>query len=486
MSQSGKSLSKGGLYYLGYNILKSIFPFISGIYVAQVLLPDGIGRVAAAQNLTQYFVILAFLGIPTYGLREIAKCSDDQQKRSRVYSELMVINFFSTIFFLIIYCLLITIVQEYRENYLLYFITGISIVLNVLNNDWLFEALEEYKFYSINSLIFKLICFILLLLFVHKPEDYIKYALIAVIGTCGNYIVNIVVSPRFVSFSLHNLDLKRHVKPILYLVTVNLAIELYSLTDITMMNFYCTKDSIAFYKYGSSIQKVLLQIVNTFTYVLIPRITYYYNNNRIDDYNNLLSKGLKLVLIVSLPMIIGIQFTADFLVQSLYGPLYLNASRVLKGLSILLLINPIGYLLGSRVLLVTNHEKKMVYCVGVGALLNVIGNMLLIPRYSEYGATIASVISEIVVMVVYLLTGKPFFKLVRISKTICKVVVSCSIMVLYLSLCVLYIDEGWIRLIIQIIGSVILYFGILICIKEEVTIQYARIIKHKLISAHHS
>ena len=81
MSKS-KSLSKGGAYYLIYNVLNLAFPFINGIYVSHVLLPDSIGAVEAARNLTQYFVSWSVLGLPTEGLREIAKTRNDPEKRN--------------------------------------------------------------------------------------------------------------------------------------------------------------------------------------------------------------------------------------------------------------------------------------------------------------------------------------------------------------------------------------------------------------------
>ena len=107
MPAKKKSLSKGGVYYLIYNVLNMAFPFITGIYVARVLLPYDIGAVTAARNLVQYFVRLAFLGIPTYGMREIAKYRDDDAERSKVFSELYVINAISTLVFLVLYLIVI-------------------------------------------------------------------------------------------------------------------------------------------------------------------------------------------------------------------------------------------------------------------------------------------------------------------------------------------------------------------------------------------
>jgi O-antigen/teichoic acid export membrane protein len=158
-----------------------------------------------------------------------------------------------------------------------------------------------------------------LIVFVRSDKDVLLYALVTVVGTAGNYIVNIFYSSKFIKFTLNGLNLTRHIKSIIYLVAVNLAIELYSLVDITMMSFMSGEDNIAFYKYGKGIEAILLHIVNTFTMIIVPRISFYYKENKISEYNRLLSKGLKLVILCGLPMIIGLYFTADFFMVALYG-----------------------------------------------------------------------------------------------------------------------------------------------------------------------
>lgn len=475
-----KSLSKGGAYYLIYNVLNMAFPFLTGLYVARTLLPTNIGEVVAAQNLATYFCILAFLGIPTYGLREIAKTRDCREERNKVFSELYVINLISTVFFTIIYFVLIESIPIYRQNFFLYAIVGLSIALNAFNISWLYEGLEEFRFISVRNIAFKSLTFAFLFIFVRDQDDYLAYAAITIIGTAGNNIVNMLYFPKFATLSFSNLNLKRHLKSILYLVMVNLAIEIYSLMDITMMNFMCHKENIAYYKYGVSIYKILLQVVNTFTMVLVPRISYYYKQNMMDDFNNLVSKGMRLIVITSVPMIVGLFFTSDFLIQQMYGSQYVNSATILKMCSVLLLISPIGYLLGSRMLLVSGHEDKMVICVGLGALVNLIGNALLIPRMQEFGATMASITSGFVVMIVYVTYGKKYFRLVNVGISVIKVIVSAFLMGLFLYVLAKINMNGWIKVAIQIIGAVFIYGTLLFFGKEETTSQYAKILLSKI------
>lgn len=472
-----KSIAKNSIYYAIYNALNVIFPFLTGMYVARILLPSAVGTVAYAQNIAQYFVILSFLGIPTYGEREISKVRYEAEERSKVYSELLVINFISTCVFSALYLILILSVPSFRHNLSLYLVTGGAIALNALNNEWLYDGLEEFKFISIRNIIFKALCFVLLVLLVRKPEDYIKYALITVLGTAGNYILNVAYAPKFVTFTTHNLNLKRHMKSILLLVVVNLAIELYSLVDVTMLGALTNSKNVAYYSYASKINKIFVQVVNSFTIVIVPRLAFYYKEGKEGEFNRLLSKTLETIFILGIPLVAGIQICATDAIRLLYGNAFLPSANVLRILSWVLIISPVGYLLGSRVLLVTNHENTMVLCVGIGAVVNIIGNSLLIPRYVEYGAAIASVFSEIIVMVVYVNFGKKYFHISNESNNMLKIVISTLLMTIYLLIFGSLIPANdnlqiLIKLVAQVAGAIVIYFISLYSMKESMIKEY--------------
>ena len=477
---NNKSLTKNSVFYLLYNILNVAFPLFTGIYVSHILFPYDIGQVEAARNLAQYFVILAFLGIPTYGLREIAKARKDKNELSKTYSELMVINMISTAIFLLLYCVLILSIESLRNSVLLYAIAGISIALNFLNNSWLYEGLEEFKFISLRNFAFKIISFTFLVLLVRSPNDYIVYAFVTIMGTAGNYIINILKAKKFVNFTFINLNLKKHLKPIAFLFTVNLAIEIYSLVDVTMLNIFSTKESVAFYSYGMKIFKIFLQIINTFTMVLVPRLAIYFKEKKTKDFNVLLSRALKIIFILSVPLIIGIWFVGDYVICEIYGSSYLSSSLVLKILSFIFLIAPIGYLLGSRILLISGSERKMIIPVACGALINLILNYFLIQFYQEIGAALASLISEFAVMCIYVFLGHRHYRIIGLQKTLLCVFASCIFMIFFLLITDMLSIERSIITLIQIIGSVIIYFLFLITFREDVTYSYFIHIINKL------
>ena len=78
------------------DVLNVLVPFVYSIYVARVLPEYWIGKVTIAQNIAQYFVYIAALGIPNYGIREIAKNRDTRDGINKLFTELFIINAIST------------------------------------------------------------------------------------------------------------------------------------------------------------------------------------------------------------------------------------------------------------------------------------------------------------------------------------------------------------------------------------------------------
>ena len=195
----------------------------------------------------------------------------------------------------------------------------------------------------------------------------------------------------------------------------------------------------------------------------------------------MISKTLCVIILLSIPLTIGILFTSDFLITKIYGEVYINSSHVLKILSLILIISPIGYLLGSRVLLVTGNENKMIYAVSIGALVNIILNYVFINSYREIGAAIASVISELVVMIIYIFLGKNHFKLNGISESFKKEMIAIVFMIVFLATMSLLSLNKMIITGIQIFGGIIIYFIVLLIQKEKIVYDYYKKIKKKII-----
>lgn len=86
-----KSIAKNSIYNVIYKGFTAIFPLFTTVYIARVLLPEGVGRVEYANTIVTYFTTLAALGIPNYGVKAIAQTSQNKKEKSRTFWELFLL-----------------------------------------------------------------------------------------------------------------------------------------------------------------------------------------------------------------------------------------------------------------------------------------------------------------------------------------------------------------------------------------------------------
>ncbi len=473
-----KSIAKNGLFYLISNVLNMLFPFLTSIYIARVLLPESIGEVEYARNLATYFSVFAFLGIPTYGMREISKIRDDRNQVNTLFTELFVINLISTIFFAAWYYLIILVFNGFDSNLNMHLLVGCMIVLNAFNVSWLYDGLEEFKTMTILNALFKGISFILMVVLIKSEGDVLEYAFVGSIGLNGAGLLYLAKASSFVKFAKIKIEnLKKHLKPIILLFAVNISIQLYTLVDVTMIGALCTKEHVTYYLYASRINHVLIQFTTTIAFVLAPRLSFEYGRKNYNEFNRLITRGMKAMLIIAIPIIIGVQFVSMFLISAIYGKAFYTSGIVERILCLAVLLSPIGYLLGSRVLLIKEREIEMILCVSVGAVVNIICNCFFIREFYEYGAAIASVISEAVVMALYVVGGSRYFRLQKWKDTVIKVLIAGAGELGVLLLIDKAFEPSWLKFVIQVLGATLLYFGIMYALKEQIIIDYCKKIK---------
>ena len=474
-----KSLGKNAIYNIVYKVLNVIFPLVSTAYISRVLLADGVGRVAAVQNNVSYFLILATLGIPVYGLREIAKSRDSQKNTNAVFSELFSMNFILTISTYIIFNLIVWNSGYFKSEALLYAIFGLTILLNVFNVDWLYQGMEEYGYIALRSSIIKIVSIVLLIICVKSRDDIYIYAIIQVIAITGNYILNVIKSRSYVKFSLHGINIKRHIKPLVYLALCSVSTELYAKMDITMLDVMKTSDVVGYYTNSQKIINLIITTLVAVTAVFMPRLSYLFDKDKY-EFNKLLKTGFDLMVSISIPSCIGLIIISKPLVLSFLGVDFYKAAFTVSILALMIPLKCVGDLICYQVMMCARQEALLMKSYFVTMIVNLVNNIILIPFWGAEGASIASVISEILSFSFVLIFSRKYFKIegtrIVLSKTIlCTIVMAIIIAPInQLSL------SCYSKLILEGGIGVTAFLFACVFIKHEVILQYMYFIKRKI------
>lgn len=398
LGEKKNSLWENSLFFMTYRLFNAFFPLVTSAYIARVLLPEGVGKIAVAQNIVTYFTYIAALGMPTYGMRVIAR-NRDCNRRNVIFSELFTINCISSIICAIAYYCLLKFCLHDKVDIELYLIFGILIAFNIINVDWVYQGLEEYKYISIRSFAIKLISFFLTLIFVREKNDLCIYALILCFATVGNYVFNIcnLLRKKIVNYTCRGLHIIKHLKPLLVLFASSIAIELYTLVDTTMLGATCADEIVGYYTNSMKIVKTVIICFVAISAVAAPAISNHYGKNDREEIKKIISKMLSVLFIIAVPATVGLFLVSNLLIPSFFGVAFVPAITTLKILSLLILPISLSTFFGGQILCSVDQEKKMLIATIAGALINIILNSILVRMYQQNGAAVASVISEIVV-----------------------------------------------------------------------------------------
>lgn len=463
------TLVKNSIFNALYNVVNTIFPLISVTYASHILMDTGIGKAVSAQNIAQYFVTLAPLGIPNYGIREIAGKRKDKEQKSKIFTELLLLNTISTFFFVCIYYMLILFVPVFKQEQKLYIIAGLAIVCNFMNVDWYYQGIEEFKYIATRNFTVKCITICLLFMGVRKSDDYIVYVLISVLATMGNYLINVINLKKYeITFKIKGFVLIKHIKPICILLATNLAIELYTLLDTTMITIFCPVENVAYYNNSMKLVRLLITVIAAFGGVLLPRLSSYYESGEYEKCSEIVNKVFEVMYAMFLPCGMGLYLISDNLIPILFGNSFTPGIITLKLAT--LLIGALGFsnLFGTQILLTFKSELRLLICTIVGALSNICMNLILIPKYQHNGAVVASVISEGLVTLVAFIFSIRYIRF-RPNK---RIIITTTVTTLFMAMTILvvnqYINSKITELIIDILVGVIAYVGSNFLLKNPV------------------
>lgn len=462
------SLVKNSFFNSIYKVISLIFPLLTSIYVSRILHPSGVGIVSYAQTIASYFVLFATSGIQTYCIREIAKVKNDYVEKNRIFSELLLINVILSIIASILYYIIIFGIKGFQEYNFLHIVCGVQIIAGVINVDWLYQGEENYTYIVIRNLVVKTIALILTVVFVKTEKDFVIYAFITNFALVGNYIFNIIHARNFVKFSLKNLNLMQHLRPILIFIMSTFLGSIYNRIDVVMIGNLSGVISVGLYNNAHKIIDIAISICVAMTTVFLPRLSSTFKHNKC-EFDRVLELGFQILCCIAIPASVGIFFLANDVILLMYGPEFLGAAVTIQIFAIIIVIRSFGDLFCYQLLVAAGFESYRIPANFCAAILNIFLNMKLIPLFYQNGAAMASVLSEFAVNGIIFVC---MYKRVKFSlpiKSFLISIFSSALLGCFLSIFLSYNFSIVIRLFISVILGIFIFFISNYLLKEPLT-----------------
>ncbi len=462
-----KSISKNYLYNLFYQILVIVMPLITTPYLSRVLGAEAIGIYSYTLSIATYFILFGTLGISLYGQREIAYVQEDDKKRSITFWEILFLKIITMTISIFIFWVTYGMYGQYK---IYYRILVIELISQCIDISWFFQGIEEFKKTVIRNSIVKLIFAICIFMFVKSPNDLIKYiVIIAGANLFGNMSLWMYIPKYIQKVAIKDLHVFKHLKPTILLFIPQIAVQIYTVLDRTMLGIIIEdKSEVGFYEQAQKVVKLLLTLITSLGTVMVPRMASTFAKGDKEQLKKYMYSSFSFVFFLAFPIMAGLILISGEFVPIFFGQGYEKVAVLINVIVPITLFIGLSNIIGTQYLLPTKRQTEFSISVIVGAIVNFILNIIVIKKYASIGASITTVIAEFLVTAVqfYFVRKEIDIKTVlRLSKNNIIATVIMFVIV-YITTKVLTL-HGIYSIIIQITEGCIIYGIILILLKDS-------------------
>lgn len=470
------SILSNYIYNFAFQVLAILVPLITTPYISRVLGAENIGIYSYTSSLSNFFLMFASLGLISYGAREIARVREEKTDRSKIFWELVLFKIVAVIFSYLAFFAFFQICEKAYVKF--YLILSLDFITSLLDLNWYYRGMEMFKQLSIRNSLVKIIGTFFIFIFVKDEWDLTIYILCIV---APNLIGNILLwkqAIRSVDFiAIKDLHIYRHLKNVLVFFIPAISVQVYHTVDKLMLQWILHDNSQnGYYDQAYKIITVLLTVVTSYNSVMYSRMSNLYKHQDYKIINSYIKQSIPFIELIGLPMVVGLCIIVPRFVPVFFGDGYSEVVILLRIFSPMIVITGLSNMVANQCLIPAGNQGKSNAAVVAGAIVNVIFNCILIPKFGSIGACIATIVSETVILVLMCYYQKGIAR--QIVKSSWNYLVASLVMAVVIEILHLIIPyysstirNSLVMMFLVLVG-VLVYFGVLFLRKDGILISF--------------
>lgn len=188
------------------------------------------------------------------------------------------------------------------------------------------------------------------------------------------------------------------------LALISIVVTIYNQIDTIIMGYLGQMAQTGWYSASQKIVRLSLVPVALISQAFYPVLSGFFRNSQ-QELQKIWDRQMEIMIFLAIPLVIGGITLAPRILIFFYGPGYLPSVLALQ---ILMIMAGIVFLSEAfrQILVVANRQTKTLEAVLAGAAINILLNLILIPRFSLYGAAAATVITNIFILFLLIIFTK--------------------------------------------------------------------------------
>lgn len=378
-NEDARNLASNFVWLSVLKVIGYIFPLITLPYLSRVIGVDGFGEIAFAASIMVFIETIVDFGFNYTATRDVARCRDNIQEVSNIFSNVLWSKSLLMILGLGILSILVYTVPMFRSKQLLLFLTFLYIPGHILFPDWFFQAMEKMKYITILNLLSKTLFTALIFVVVKDKEDYIWQPLLTAVG----YWVSGLIAMGFILKKFKVTIVKPNIQTIWASIkgSANMFVSLicpnlYTNFSTVLLRTTCGEVATGLYDAGYKFISIIDQL-----FQVLSRTFYPFLARKIDKHQLYTYISGSFSIFAS----IGLYICANMLVKLFYTTEFTDAVLVIKILSIapfsLFLMNTYGV----NYLLLVGKDRLYRNIIVVYSVIGFVLTLLVTPKWSYVG-----------------------------------------------------------------------------------------------------
>ncbi|MCD7780238.1 MAG: oligosaccharide flippase family protein [Candidatus Gastranaerophilales bacterium] len=350
-------------------LLNYVLPFITLPYLSRVLSIDKFGLIFFAQAIMDYFVRFTDYGFNQSAVRELAQKRDNQIEIQKIFCSVFSAKCFLLLISFIVLSTFIFLFDKFRNDWLLYYFTFLSVVGNVCLSAWFFQGMERMKFITLFNVITRIISLICIFTFVKQPSNYILVPLFNSLGILvASVFALITVKTRFnVSFISPTMkEIIEKLKNSSEYFLSSISIGLYQSSNAFVLGLCTTTTMVAYYVSAQKFYLAIYFMYYPFYNAFFPYMT---KNKDIKFFR----KVFKTLVCFSLVLTIFIFVFSKYIITIFYGQQMIEAYKCLRIFAFIIPFHILADIMSFPLLGAFGYTKETNQCWVIGGIFHILG-----------------------------------------------------------------------------------------------------------------
>lgn len=389
-----KSIIKNYIYNNILLIFNLAYPLITTIYINKIFSVKLIGEVSFSLSIVTIFISLSSLGIEAYGTREIARNRNNHLSLNKIFSELIILHFFSILSFFLLYLMIIFSYQKFYQYINILLILSLNLIMSLFSLEWFYIGMEEYEYISKRSIFTKSTAFFFMIFFIKSEKDLYLYLIFLVGGISLNGIFNIYNLKKYVKFSLKNLKITRHIKEMKYFYFQVMIGILVNGLDQVILGANSNMNEVAYYSRSRQFIGIFIAISSSFSKTILSKINNFivYEKRK---YEELLILSTKITIFYIFPLTVLVLVLYKELFFIMGGEKFLFGATTLKILSLVIICSGISSWLNYQICIPMKKEKIIFQALIILVISSLLFSVLLSKNFGARGVALGVTIGEV-------------------------------------------------------------------------------------------